>query len=66
MEGFPVIERPTPLFDLLKERPTVFIDEPLLKGTKSGKSGKFGKMLQGKMIQGKGFGILDKVKASCR
>jgi len=31
VKKFPLIERPTPVFDVLKRRPTIILDEPIVK-----------------------------------
>lgn len=47
MGTYPLIERPTPLFDILKERPTFILDEPLAK-----------KIDGGNLLPEKGTGLL--------
>lgn len=46
MGKYPFIERPTPLFDLLKERPTFVLEEPLVK------------RIDGEGLPQKGYGLL--------
>lgn len=65
MGTFPLIERPTPLYDLLKTRPTVLLDKPLIASMDgAGGTSKLGGKLRGKLSgKGLGLGLMNKLKS---
>jgi hypothetical protein len=56
-DSFPFMDRPTPVVDVLKQRPTVILDAPIVAMAAGGKTGK---------STLKGLGLMDKIKSNRR
>lgn len=56
-DSFPFIDRPTPVVDVLKQRPTVILDTPIVSMATGGKTSKSAL---------KGLGLMDKLKLNRR